>query len=274
MICRDCFQTRRRSFFTADGLCEECAGPAFTPAPLPDGPIWPLPVVIALAAKWCESNPWVPGGEARDRGGKSSADQLLDWVAVNEIPPCPLPMAALDWLASLHRKPEEVCSDYECRLVMLWRLGWVTPETFALAASAYHAWEREAKRAASVVSSPKKAELTGLHYGVLGTRMNIPGCQCYYHASLGVNPDHPEWGERFVINFTAATGEELVWFASAGGKFDPQPGGVYNIRATVSKHDEYQGRRSTILQRCEEYDPATGELLPKYKRTRKTKEPE
>lgn len=273
MICKACFQTRRRSFFDAAGVCEDC--PTYAgPAPVPDGPVWPLPVVVALAAKYHDSHVWVTEGEARDRGTESSAKTLLSLIAVCDRDAADanvgLVPVALDWARDLGDIPEAAANDYQCAVYTLYRTGWVTPETFPLACSIYHAWWKDNLKDAKL-PEPKKADpgLTGRHYGTERERVNIPLCQCTELRSLGVNADHPEWGERFLIRFTAGTGEELVWFASAGGKFDPQPGGTYNVRATVHKHDVYNGRASTIIQRCTEFDPATGDELAKYKRTRK-----
>ncbi len=269
MICTRCLQDRRRSFFTSDGVCEPCVGPIPPPAPTPgDGPVFTLGQVIDAAARYCLTREWLPEAEARDKGMKSSAQQLLEYLIFEPMTECtaaPVPVFA--WLRSIESRAEEHCSDYECAAVLLARTGIVTPDTFPLAASLYHAWRKQADRP----SPPPPPEPEGIHYGTVGTRVNIPGCQCVDHKALGVNEEHPEWGERFLIRFIAASGEALTWFASAGGKFDPKPGETYNVRASIVKHDVYNNRRSTIINRCEEFDPATGK--PLHPRGRK-KEPE
>ena len=167
------------------------------------------------------------------------------------------------WMTGLLAKPEQECTDHECLVVLIYRRPILSPGDRQFLHAAYE----EYTAALPVIAA--KPEPTGMHYGAVGERMNIPACQCTEHKSLGVNEEHPEWGERFLIRFVAATGEDLVWFASAGGRFDPKPGGTYNVRGSIVKHDEYAGKRSTIINRCEEYDPATGK--PLNPRTRKPK---
>jgi len=105
---------------------------------------------------------------------------------------------------------------------------------------------------------------TGQFLGDVKQRLTVRGCQCTELKPLGVNPDHPEWGARFLIRFVAASGHELVWFAGEGGQFDPQVGGTYDVTCTVVKHDEYNGRRNTVVNRCADANAP--------KKTRKPKE--
>lgn len=62
-----------------------------------------------------------------------------------------------------------------------------------------------------------------------------------------------EYGERFLLIFTTETEDgtdaTLVWFTGEGGKFDPQEGESYMIRATVKEHKVYNGVRQTVIQR-------------------------
>lgn len=275
MMCSECLQSRPRAFFAA-GVCEQCK-PEGPFDPLPEGPTWPLGHVLAFAALYHDGHTWVPEGEARDKGVKSSAAVMLEMVAVSpELidPAAGVPFGipqVLEWVGELLARDESTCSPWQNAVVKLYRTGWVTPETFPLAASIYHGWWRDTNRESEKTpAAPTPASsLTGKHYGVVGERFNIPACQCVEFKELGLNPDHPEWGESFLLKFFAQSGEELVWFASAGGKFDPKPGGTYNIRCTVKKHEEFNGRRTTTITRCEEFDPLTGKPLAKYARKKK-----
>jgi hypothetical protein len=246
--CSMCLQVRRRSLFRG-GVCESCEPIIPVPPPLS----YPLAGVIALAEEWHRVNKWVTESEARDKGLMSSAWHMRHAWGLPGQPTTP-PPAVVEWIASLESRPEESCTDYENAVVLLSKTGYVTDETWGLACSIYHAWVKT--RTVTPAEQAKPAEASGAYYGTIGERYDIPDCQCYEHKSLGTNEEHPEWGERFLIKFTAATGEELVWFASSGGKFDPQIGGTYNVRATVFKHEDYNGRRQTIIQRPAEYDPA------------------
>ena len=268
--CSVCLQGSSRLFFH-NGVCENC-DPYNADEGTEPTQSWPLGAVIALAYRhWDENGErWVTEAAARDKGAQSSAADLLRWV---DAPPVTAdwfnlepPEDAWTWLAGLSRKPEASCSDYENALVLLHRTGRVTRETWGLACSVWHAFLRHQKQAEASGGPVGSGPATGFFLGKLGDRMDIPGCQCFDLRPLGANPEHPEWGERFLIKFTAPGGEELVWFASTGGKFDPKIGETYNVRATIFKHEEYNGRRQTIIQRPAEYDPKTGKLLHPPKR--------
>lgn len=269
MICCICLQERRRSFFH-NGICDQCDPyNAMPPEPPPGTPTRQIRSVLSPACIWHEEHGWVTEAEARDKGVRSSATMLREHMEDAsgyrrpETTFTPLAEAAWDWFKTLGDKPEAECSGYECSLVLLYRTGFVTAESFPLAASIYHAWKRSLETAGTPLVKP---EPTGTHLGTLKQRIDIPGCQCYEHRSLGVSEEHPEYGERFLIKFTSASGADIVWFASSGGKFDPQKGGLYNIRATVAKHDEYAGKRQTLIQRPAEYNPVDGKLLHPPKR--------
>lgn len=256
--CSTCLQIRRRHFFH-NGVCEVC-DPYNADGRADPGASYPLPAVIAFAGAHHKAHGWVTVAEARDKGAVSSAARL--WADVDSMPLAAAPDPdAWAWLSRLYTRPEESCSDYLNALVLLWRTGWVTRETWDLACSVYHAWTVERVKRADPPATPPAEEATGTYAGTEGKRSDIPGCQCYEHRSLGTDANHPEWGERFLIKFTAADGSDIVWFASAGGKFDPKPGGTYNIRATVKKHEQYHGKKQTIIQRPAEYDPSSGLLL-------------
>lgn len=141
------------------------------------------------------------------------------------------------------RADPNTLTDDQSAFVLACRQKWVDPDDYAICARVYDEYSRVS--AAETQPDPP----TGMWLGEPKQRLDIHGCQCTEARSIGVNPEHPEWGERWLIKFTAASGHELTWFASEGGKFDPKVGETYNIRATVVKHDEYNGRRSTIINR-------------------------
>jgi len=251
--CRVCLQPRARQF-RRDGVCEEC-DPTAGPEPREAyGPTWDLAHVLALTRAYR-----VAGGEWTDFTPHTIREMFL-----HRQFPATLPGAddCAAWIAGLMRRPEHECTEYENALVLLLRQGYLRDDQFALAVGAYRTWEAtQVSKDAPVVDPP-----TGQWLGTIKERRTIPGCQCTEIKPLGVNPDHPEWGARFLIRFTAASGHEIVWFASEGGLFDPKVGETYDVVATVTKHDEWQGRRSTIVNRCADANAPT--------RTRKAKDHE
>ena len=153
----------------------------------------------------------------------------------------------------LAEKDENVATDYECNLVVLAKTGHVHSGQFALAASTFRAWKRVQADAADRATAANPQTVTGEHVGeVGGGPVNIPGCQCIEHRSLGIG----DYGETFLIKFQSAAGNDLTWFASAGGAFDPEVGGTYDIRCSIKKHDTFNGRKVTLINRCKTYEPA------------------
>lgn len=247
MICKTCLQTRRRSFFR-DGVCDVCdpdIGVPCEPRPVSAHRWWKLSHVTAMARDLTiREGSWVPDAEARDKGLVGSTYVLLERYSRGDYDRT-LPGAdeCDAWLRSLTTAPEDTLSDYECSLALLARKGWVHADEWALAASAYHAWTKT-----QIVQSDRI--LTGEWIGTVGERIIVPGCQCTGIKPLGVNPDYPERGERFLISFTAASGQDLKWFTGEGTLFDPKVGETYDIKCTVTKHDDFGGHRSTLVNRC------------------------
>ncbi len=269
MHCPICTKTRRRSFWR-NGVCESCDPyQAMPPLPPPEEPIYPLAAVIGAAALYHDEHVWITEAEARDRGTPSSAAEILESIEQQTIRADWKTLThpeAYAWALSLLSKPEDECTDYECALCLLFRTGWVTKESFALAAGVYHAYTR------AVPARPEEqppGPVTGVYAGTVGERMDLPECQCTAVHSLGVGGEHPEWGERFLIKFTTREGAECVWWAGTGGKFDPRPGQAYNIRASIKAHEPFNGRACTTLSRPAEYNPADGKLLHPPKRKAK-----
>ncbi len=251
MICNQCFKSSLRLFYR-DGVCEECdpdAGPQKSRDEHPHW--WHLSHVTAMAMDFMIREPWITESYSRDKGVTAS------WVSVlhgwNEgVFNRTLPGAdeCDAWIRSLLSRPEAHCSDYENTLVRLVRQGFVGEADFPLAAGAYHAWKKT-----QAEDSPSSPLPTGQWLGEPGQRLDIHGCQCVEARALPANPDHPEWGVRWLIKFTSSSGCKLTWFASESKSekgFDPKVGETYNITATIKSHDEYNGERATLINRCRE----------------------
>jgi hypothetical protein len=73
-----------------------------------------------------------------------------------------------------------------------------------------------------------------------------------------VGPITGEWGDRFGYFFKATGTENIaVWWT--GGEPGVEIGENAEFRATISKHDEYQGVKQTILSRVSKVDPVAEE---------------
>lgn len=161
--------------------------------------------------------------------------------AMNTVAHWPGPVVA--WVRdSLATRHVDTLTDDECVLVRCVRRGWFRPEA--------HDWlvpmaVRLHAEAVAADQDRQQAEASGSYVGVVGDRCDIPGLRCESVKALGV---HPEYGPRFVITFTAPGGATVVWFTGQG-KFDPQPGQTYDVKAFVKSHEPFAGVKQTVIQR-------------------------
>jgi hypothetical protein len=86
------------------------------------------------------------------------------------------------------------------------------------------------------------------HIGFEGQRHDFTNCKCEGIKSIGFG----DYGETFKIDFVTTDGGALIWFTGDGTKFQPQIGSYYDFRATIKRHEFYQGRPQTIISRCQE----------------------
>lgn len=223
--------------------------------------------VVALAAAYCEkvATPWVSAAKAKEEfGARSTASLLLECVSqpdtkdspkwfpiVREASASPEAKAAaaqcLAWIEALRTRDDSALSDYESNLCVLSASGSVHAGQFSLAASAWRAYQR----AGVIADTAAKADVpvTGEHVGTVGVRSDFFGLTCVLVKSLGLS----DYGERFIIKFTDAAGNEYVWFTGEGTKFGPEEGQTYDITATVKEHGEYRKKRNTVITRVSEY---------------------
>jgi len=93
----------------------------------------------------------------------------------------------------------------------------------------------------------KKAESrkSNQHLGVVGNRSTFENITV-----AGVREIDGNFGCVTVIRFEDATGNLLVWFASNPPRDLLDIGATATVAATVKKHDEYNGRKQTVITRA------------------------
>ena len=57
------------------------------------------------------------------------------------------------------------------------------------------------------------------------------------------------FGESWLVTFEDDKGNAVKWFSSRNPG-DLKEGLEYQVKGTVKKHDDYKGRRQTLLSRC------------------------
>lgn len=164
------------------------------------------------------------------------------------------------WLETLNTTEQP--NDYMRNLATLGRAGVVHLKAIRIAASALQAHNRDLAR-----RRERAAVLSSEHVGVVGERLTLRV------KLLSVWQRDSDFGVSHIHKFvTVDTGAVLTWFGSHELRTgtDPEtgcythlkPGEEVWVKASVSKHDVYQGVKQTIVKRV----ALTTE--PKAKKTR------
>ena len=128
-------------------------------------------------------------------------------------------------------------TDYEHNIAVLARVGVVEYRTAGYAASilpAYMRWEG--------LRLEREHKAPSQHQGTVGKRQVFTGLTVTAHIPL-----ESQWGVTHLYKMQDADGNIFTWFAS---RQDLAQGETVNLKATVKKHDTYNGQAQTILTRC------------------------
>lgn len=198
------------------------------------------------------ANGWLSRSKAKaeDGGGQSTADHVLSML----FPFGPeqekeakafaksvcdkdgeVAQAALDWALGM----EGELNDYlhNCRAIA--RQGSVEHRTAGYAASIVPTFKRETERLQA------RKELPESNYvGVVGERVKLT------LTVRSVRYCEGPFGATYLYLMNDAAGNDCKWFAS---NEDLDEGGTYVMMCTVKKHEEYKGRKCTMLSRCAEF---------------------
>lgn len=175
-------------------------------------------------------------GAAAERENAEIRDQLAKYMPT----PADAKVATdtMEWI----RRRLDPASDYERNLKAALGVDYVDPKNLGLVVSAVQAWLRfcgayEAKQQAT---RPDAGWM-----GEVGQRLRDVPCT----VKLTRTWTNEERG--YVTNllvFQADDGHELKWFASGDRGFEV--GNKVTVTGTVKAHEEWKGRKSTVLSRC------------------------
>jgi hypothetical protein len=150
--------------------------------------------------------------------------------------------AALEWAAS---HPTEGVSDYLYNLGVAARAGYVTRSSRGILASAVMVYLREMDRAEEAKQREKEDKTKSNEYlGEIKKREVFGPLTLVYE-----NWFEGRFGVTTLLKFEDEAGNVLCWFAS-GHKDEFEKGDVVTLKATVKKHEEYKGRKQTIINRA------------------------
>lgn len=232
---------------------------------------WSIEKFLALTACRIRSFGWVSRTEVKDNpwsGKKATADCVLrlltpprstdgadalkEWKEfadshVEVEKDAVDAQAAIDWAKAL-TDDELSRSEYLANLNLLARVGVIDRKTAGLGASIvvayYKAVEREIER------QRKAARPESNWIGTVGERIKVLKVTCEKVIS-----NEGAFGVTGIHKLVDDKGNDLTWFASESTKWIDE-GATVTIAATVTKHDEYKGRKQTVVNRVAIWEEA------------------
>lgn len=230
----------------------------FTDSP-PDS--WGAERLLSVVSMLIRDSGWVSKGAANRDGrlGAATADIASAYVTLTgqkhaetfgsmrpDDTDVKIARAALEWAEKINF---ETAEDYLRNLYVVATRGYADRKTFGLACSmiAAHARSRgEALKARLDIKYPKASEE---FFGTVGTRHTAPvRAWC-----VSVRYSHGQYGTTTIYKFVTEGGHRLTWFASRGVPgLDATTEGFEVILTSfrVKKHDTYNGKRSTVINRA------------------------
>ncbi len=204
------------------------------------------------AATLIRTTGWVSRTEARDGGKCATADATLSWLGdlrkgkkteleapteKDEL----LAKASIEWARTvLAEKPDK--NDYEHNLFLVTSRDTVDRRHAGIAASLIGAYERYLGR--EIEKAKKFAdEKNSVFLGEVKKRQEFKALTLTFWKSFD-----GQFGVTTLFKFRDPAGNVLTWWAS--GEPDLEKGGTYDLKATVKKHEEYNGVKQTVLTRA------------------------
>lgn len=208
---------------------------------------------------------WLSRGKARERQlDAATADMAAGWLATEEPSKRAkhwpelggftsrndraVALRAIHWCEQL-----TASSDYEENIRAIAISDYVLPKHMGLAASIVAAWQRHREQLVQRSARPKSNP--DATCGTVGKR------EVFAVLAAGARVYESDFGAKIRVSMIdTVTGAEIVWWCSgtcpdeiweaatkprAVGEVLP----VFNVAATVKKHDTYQGRRQTVVAR-------------------------
>jgi hypothetical protein len=113
----------------------------------------------------------------------------------------------------------------------------IKPKLFGYIAAAVNTWLKDNEKAAQD-TTVKSNE----YFGTIGQRYMIKGLRI-----TRLTPIEGQWGTTLVYGFVDEEGNAYAWFST---KDVGEVNEVVNLKGTIKNHQEYMGRKQTILTRC------------------------
>ncbi len=215
---------------------------------------WDLKPFLAWTAAMIDKDGWRSCGHAWEYGGIPTRDDVVRALS----PPRPKPsgydtwrderrptekheaqaVEALEWAVNLSEEDKE--SDYLYNVNLLARAGYTNWKSTGLAASIMAAFSRARERELRLKRLAARPD--SHHVGVLKRRAE------FTVTVERIMATESDWGTTGIHKMTDQDGNDIVWFASGSAEWLDE-GSTYRVKATPVKHDDYNGRPQTKVNR-------------------------
>ncbi len=146
------------------------------------------------------------------------------------------------WIEDLAGR--EDLNDYLSNLRAAVAIGCVERRHEGIVASGVSAYRRELEKAAEAArDAAREAASPSSHVGVVDKRYDFRGLTIRWARQV-----HNDWGTSLMLMLEDQAGNDLKCFLR--GEDDFAVGDVLGGKATVKSHEEYHGRKVTVLTRC------------------------
>jgi hypothetical protein len=205
--------------------------------------------ILTRVATIVRTDGWKSKTAAQDTGGTSTAQMLATWLFEREPKQLEalekhfvtsdgdkqLAKDTLEWLGTLSEKQN--LSDYEYNLSLFALAGVVEEKQFGFIASAIPAYMRATEREIYA----KKERLSSTFVGELKKRMDMVLTLTSLRYVEG------GYGTQTMCKYLDEQGNVVVWWASDA--IEMEIGTKIKAKATIKKHEEYNGVKQTTVSR-------------------------
>lgn len=203
--------------------------------------VW-LESLIKTALREVNAHGWLSKSKAEETGGMSTFDRVMSRYA-DRAGTMARPSAAdmayaeehADKVIAFVRDELSGDSEYTQNLKTIYRTDEITYKHIGLAISGIACYLNEQRRAA------ERAAVNNAHLGEVDKKLTVEATCAHIHAY------ETGYGVSLIISFVTDSGEMLIWKTSSG---DAVQGTRYTVAGKVKAHDEYRGRKQTVLTRC------------------------
>jgi len=217
-----------------------------------------LTTVLVWARYFVEAYGWVSAATAQDLGKDSTGSAVRTKLtyggdlAASEAASDVRNAAAMaevgkviDWARTLSTADP---IDYIANLAAVFTADFVGDKHIGIAVSAIIAHRRHLEKleaAAREAANPRLNE----HFGTVGERTELT------LTITGVRDIVSDFRNSTLVTLEDSARRTFKWFASGAGYGEADKGRTVTVKATIKKHDEYQGQLQTMLTRVSEVQP-------------------